>query len=411
MYPVERKNGELVFGKYSASTLIKKYGSPLYIYDEKTIRKRCKEVLNLCSLPNFKVCYSAKANTSISLLQIIKEEGLSVDAMTTGEIFLEKLAGFSNKEILFLSNNVNDDDFKEVISQGIKVCIDSLTQLETYSNLCTNQEIYIRINPGKGSGHHEKVITAGKVKFGINPEDIPQAIEIAAKNSNKITGFQIHIGSLFLEKEDYLKAIIKLLDISKQYTEINYIDFGGGMGIPYDRDKETPFPLEDFSKDFSSILVQWMEETGRNPTFAIEPGRFIVAESGSCLTEVHSTKTNSDIKFIGTDLGFNFLLRPELYGSFHEIIHATSESSEIEKVTIVGNVCESGDHLGKDRLLPKINKGDILLVRDTGAYGFSMASNYNSMKRPVEILLQADGNIKLIRKRESNEDLVKNQLY
>jgi diaminopimelate decarboxylase len=154
-----------------------------------------------------------------------------------------------------------------------------------------------------------------------------------------------------------------------------------------------------------------MDETGRNPTFAIEPGRFLVAESGACLTEVHSTKVNCGIRFVGTDLGFNFLPRPELYGAYHEIIHATKDSREQEKVTVVGNVCESGDYLGRDRILPKIKKGDILLVRDTGAYSFSMASNYNSMSRPVELLLQTNGRVKLIRKRETHKDLIRNQIY
>lgn len=411
MFPLDRKKGQLYFGEYSAANLIEKFGSPLYLYDEQTIRKRCGEAKNLCSLAKFRVHYSAKANTSIALLKIIKEEGLTIDAMTTGEIYQEKLAGFKNDEILFLSNNVNDDDFRDVISQGIRICIDSLSQLKSYCSLTNNQNIYIRINPGKGSGHHEKVITAGKVKFGIEPQDIPDAIKIAEENSSRITGFQIHIGSLFLEKEVYLRAISTLLEISRDYPEINYIDFGGGIGIPYDRKKETPFPLNDFSKEFTQLLAGWMDETGRTPTFAIQPGRFIMAESGSCLIQVQSTKINSQIRFVGTDLGFNFLLRPELYGSYHEIIHATKVSSKTEKVTIVGNVCESGDYLGKDRNLPKIEVGDILLVRDTGAYGFSMASNYNGMRRPAEILLKYDGKVKLIRKRESMEDLVRNQIY
>ena len=411
MYPLKRKDGELIFGDYSANDLIKKFGSPLYVYDEITLRKRCRDVMSICSLPNFKVYYSAKANTAIALLKIIKGEGLNVDAMTTGEIYQEKLAGFTAKEILFLSNNVNKNDFKEVIDQGIKVCIDSLDQLETYCKLCSKQKIYIRINPGEGLGHHEKVITAGKVKFGINPAEISEAIKIAEAYSNQIAGLQIHIGSLFLEKEFYLKVIGELLDLARLYPGIDYIDFGGGLGIPYDRKKESPFPLESFSQTLTSDLNRWMDETGRNPTFAIEPGRFLVAESGACLTEVHSTKVNCGIRFVGTDLGFNFFPRPELYGAYHEIIHATKDSHEQEKVTIVGNVCESGDYLGRDRILPKVRKGDILLVRDTGAYSFSMASNYNSMSRPIELLLQADGRVKLIRKRETHKDLIRNQIY
>ncbi|PCI30288.1 MAG: diaminopimelate decarboxylase [SAR324 cluster bacterium] len=412
MYPLDREKGELQFGKSSATELIEQFGSPLYLYDEETMRARCREMKNLCSLPNFRVYYSAKANTSIALLKIARQEGLHVDAMTVGEIYQEKLAGFTKEEILFLSNNVQPQHFQEVIDQDILVCIDSLSQLETYCALAPGKEVYIRVNPGKGAGHHEKVITAGKVKFGIEPDGIPEAFEIAKKHSCRLTGFQMHIGSLFLQGEEFTPAIQTMLDIAKQYPQIEYIDFGGGFGIPYDREQEQPFPLEKFSETFTSLLTNWMEETGRKPIFAIEPGRFLVAEAGSCLIQVQATKVNSGIKFIGTDLGFNFLLRPEFYGSYHEIIHATNgDNSQKEVVTVVGNVCESGDHLGKDRELPLIQEQDLLLIRDTGAYGFSMASNYNSMMRPAEVLIQSDGKARLIRKRETIETLVNNQIF
>lgn len=413
MYPTTRREGQIQFGLHSATELAEQYGTPLYIYDEATLRERCRQVKNICTLPNFKVYYSAKANSNIALLKIIRQEGLLVDAMTLGEVFQEKLAGFQKDEILFLSNNVSKEDFKKVIHEDLQVCVDSLTQLDRYCSLNPNRKgVIIRLNPGKGAGHHEKVVTAGKVKFGIELDLIDEAMAIAKKHKCKVTGFQIHIGSLFLDAGPYLEAIANLLDVAEKYPQIEYIDFGGGLGTPYDRPKEKPFPLQEFSEKFTELLTNWMEKTGRTPTFAIEPGRFLVAESGSTMIQVHSTKTNMGIRFVGTNLGFNFLLRPELYEGFHEIMHATSDDhSEEEVVTVVGNVCESGDRLGENRTLPKIEVGDLLLVRDTGAYGFAMASNYNSMLRPAEVLIKMTGEVVQIRKRENPDDLIKNQIF
>jgi len=409
---LQRKNGIIQFGTTSAKDLIEEYGSPLYIYSEEKIRKKCRQIKEICSLPNMQAYYSAKANSSVAILRIIREEGLFVDAMSLGEVYLEKLAGYATDEILFVSNNVQKKDFQELISQNIRVCIDSISQLKLYCSLHPKSKISIRINPGKGDGHHENVITAGKVKFGIEISCIEKAFDIAKEFGCEITGLHSHIGSLFLSSEIFLESVSVLLDLAKKYPQIDFLDFGGGFGIPYNRSNEEAFPIESFTKQFINKLQQWMEETGRVPSFAIEPGRFVVAEAGICLTTVQSVKSNSGIRFVGTDLGFNFLLRPQLYDSYHEIIHATNDdNSNLEKVTVVGNVCESGDNLGTDRMLPKIVDGDVLLIRDTGAYGMSMASNYNSMKRPAELLIGTDGKVTLIRKRETFEDLSRNQVY
>ena len=396
-----RKNGVIQLGNYQVDEIIHQYGSPLYLYDELTLRNRCREMKSLCDLPGFQIHYSAKANTSIALMKIIRDEGIGVDAMSLGEVYLVELAGYNATEILFVSNNVSRNSFHQVSKKGLKVCIDSLDQLRTYGEINPGSEVYIRLNPPKGAGHHNKVITAGKVKFGIEWQKMEEARSIAKLFNLRITGLTVHIGSLFLDYTTYHETVILLLDLVKNYSKIDYIDFGGGFGIPYDRKNESPFPIQDYSNVFTSTLEKWMKETGRNPTFAIQPGRYLVAECGICLTSVHSTKVNNGIKFVGTDLGFNNLLRPEMYGAYHEIIHATKENTENMKLTtVVGNICESGDILGKDRILPATEVDDILIVKDTGAYGFCMASNYNSMLRPPELLLGLDGEIRMIRKQE-----------
>lgn len=409
---MELKEDQVYFGSISARELVERFGSPLYIYEESVLRDRCRKVKGLCELENFHISYSAKANSSIALMRIIREEGLAVDAMSAGEIYLEKQAGFTPNQILFLSNNVSEEDFKTIVRQGVKVCVDSISQLERYCKIRPDSEVYIRLNPGVGDGHSEKVITAGKVKFGIEFDMIDAAVGKADEYGCKITGFTIHIGSLFLSPEIFHQSVEKLLNIAEKYPDIQYIDFGGGIGIPYDRENEKDFPFEEYSKTFTETLQKWQENTGRTVTFAIQPGRYVVAEAGSCLTTVQSIKKNQGIKFIGTDLGFNMLLRPEFYGSYHEIRHAEKTSKETEPADVVGNVCESGDTLGKARSLPSNTEvGDILLIRDTGAYGYSMASNYNGMPRPAEVLIPLNGRPRLVRQRETINDLVRNQVY
>ncbi|MDT8445924.1 MAG: diaminopimelate decarboxylase [bacterium] len=400
-----------LLGGRDPGDLARRFGTPLYLYDEAVLRRNASALAQLVPLDNFRVYYSAKANSNVSLLQIIRQEGLGVDALSAGEVLAEEAAGYKTPEILFVSNNVPQKTFDWMVQKGIRhCCVDSLGQMRRWLKAQQGGKVTLRLNPAQGAGHHEKVITAGKVKFGIEPELLDQAILEAQQLGGQVNGLMIHIGSLFLQAEPWLEAVDWLLGWAEKYPQIDYIDFGGGLGLPYDRSQEGEFPLADFGQALHQKLNQWMERNGRRPTFAIEPGRFVVAESGLCLVEVQSVKTNQGIRFVGTDLGFNFLIRPEMYGSFHQILHAT-KTGEGPPVMVVGNVCESGDYLGKDRPLPDCEEGDLLLVRDTGAYGFSMASNYNSMGRPAEVLLETSGGERLIRRREEPDVLLGPQIY
>jgi len=404
-------SGELSLAGMRASALAADFGTPLYCYDEQTLRQRCRSLKSLVSLENFQVYYSAKANGSVALLKIIQSEGLLADAMSPGELLAATEAGYDPKDLLFVSNNVSTEIFGEIAQAGVvKCCVDSLGQLSRWLKARPGGRAVLRINPAQGAGHHQKVVTAGKVKFGIDPALIPEAITQAQALGGEVKGLMVHIGSLFLDPEPWLKAVDWLLAIAEQYPQIDYIDFGGGMGIPYDRSQEAEFPVAVFGQALEARLTAWMDKTGRRPTFAIEPGRFVVAESGVCLIQVQSVKINQGTSFTGTNLGFNFLIRPEMYGAYHEILAAT-KAGEGSSTNVVGNICESGDYLGKDRNLPALEEGDLLVVRDTGAYGFSMASNYTGMGRPAEVLIGLDGQARLIRRRESPEQLLQNQIY
>ena len=400
------------FGQTNPFALVEEYGSPLYIYNETIIRQRAREMKNLVSYKNFKVNYSAKANTNLAFLQIINDEGLNVDAMSPGEIQAELKAGFKPEDILYISNNVSEEEMKYAIERDIITSVDSVSQLEQFGKINPGGKVAIRFNPGVGAGHHEKVITGGKnTKFGVNAEYIPEVKEILKKYNLKLVGINQHIGSLFMDAAPYTESASNLLGIAKNFDDIEFIDLGGGFGIPYKKQEgEARLDLKSAGKILDEFIHEFAKGYGKEVTLKIEPGRYLSAESGVLLGQVHAVKFNGNSKYIGTDLGFNVLARPVMYDSHHEVEiyrNSNENSGKIEEVSIVGNICETGDIIAKNRTLPEILKGDIIGVLDAGAYGFVMSSNYNNRLRCAEVLIREDGQAVLVRERDKLEDLLK----
>lgn len=401
------------FGNTDPVYLAEKYGTPLYVYSENILRERCRDMKGLISYNNFSVNYSPKANGNLELIKIIRSEGLRVDAMSPGEIYVNLLAGYKPEEILYISNNVSEDEFLYAIHAGVKISVDSVSQLELFGRINPGGRVAFRLNPGVGAGHHEKVVTAGqKTKFGIESGCIPEIKRIAGEYNLKIIGINQHIGSLFMEGDAYLQSTGNILSIAKQFDDLEFIDLGGGFGIPYRKQASQPrLDLKELGEKLSGVIHNWLKEYEKEIEFKIEPGRYIVAESGILLGKVNAVKTNYKTKYVGTDLGFNVLVRPVMYDSHHDIeIYRKSGTPSLkeEAVTIVGNICETGDIIAKERILPEIFENDILGVLDSGAYGYSMSSNYNNRLRPVEVLIEENGDPRIIRKRDTLEDLVSN---
>jgi diaminopimelate decarboxylase len=401
------------FGNTDPVQLSEKFETPLYVYNENILRQRCRDLKGLISYSNFTVNFSPKANSNLELLKIVRSEGLRVDAMSPGEIYVNMLAGYKPEEILYIGNNVSEDEFRYAINAGVKISVDSVSQLDMFGKINPGGKVAFRVNPGFGAGHHEKVITAGqKTKFGIEMNRIPEVKKIIEKYNLKLIGINQHIGSLFMDSEAYLRSTGNILSIARQFDDLEFIDFGGGFGIPYKKQSNQPrLDLKDLGGKLSEVIHSWVTEYGKNIEFKIEPGRYIVAESGILLGKVYAIKTNYNIKYIGTDLGFNVLVRPVMYDSHHDIeIYRKNDTPSLkeETVRIVGNICETGDIIAKDRNLPEIIENDILGVLDSGAYGYSMSSNYNNRLRPAEVLIEADGNPRLIRSRDTIDDLVRN---
>lgn len=391
---------------------VEKYGTPLYVYNERVIREHMDAVANVITKYPYTANYSVKANTNIHILKLALEEGNNCDAMSVGEIKMLEKAGFPKDRIFFVPNNVSEEEMKYAIENDIMTSLDSLSQLELFGSLNPGGSCAVRINPGVGAGHCEKVVTGGKkTKFGIAEEDIDQIFEICKKYELTIAGINQHIGSLFMDPEPYLQAVSNLLRIAKRFPNLKFIDFGGGYGIPYHKlDDEAVFDMEGFKKRLEPILTEFVTEYGSVPLFKSEPGRFCVAEGSVILGRVHATKQNAGKKYAGTDIGMNVLVRPSMYDSWHDIEVLRDgkvvSREALQEITVTGNICESGDLLAKDRMLPAIEKGDLVCVLDTGAYGYSMCSTYNSRPRPAEVMICKDGSAKMIRRRETIEDLM-----
>lgn len=401
------------FGNSNPAELVETYGSPLYVYNEEIFRTRCREMADLVDRPNFKVNYSTKANSNLELLKIVHDEGLCADAMSPGEIHVLMEAGFEPGEIFYIGNNVSAEEMGFAIERDITVSVDSLSQLEMVGKTHPGARVAVRLNPGVGAGHHEKVITAGKkTKFGINLDKVDEALKIAIRYGLTIVGVNQHIGSLFMTGEAYAEAVSVVLDAARRFPHLQFVDLGGGFGIPYRKQEDQErLNLSDLGRRIRHMIGKWDDTYGREITFKIEPGRYIAAECGALLGTVYSMKDNAGTRYAGTDLGFNVLIRPELYGSHHDV-EVYREGRQVtegpaEVVNVVGNICETGDAVAKDRKLPVIQERDIVAVLDAGAYGYVMSSNYNNRLRPAEVLIDQKGNHRLIRKRETLDDLMK----
>lgn len=407
-----KTSGRQLFGRFNPQDLLEKYGSPVYVYDERIFRTRCREMKQLVDYPGFTANYSIKANSNLTLLRIAHEEGLYADAMSPGEIHVLEKAGFEPERLFFIPNNVDEAEMRFAVEHGVMVSVDSLSQLSLLGRIAPGAEVALRLNPGIGAGHHKKVVTAGKkTKFGIPEEQIADAVQIAADHQLRIAGINQHIGSLFMTPDSYVAAVVHFLELAKGFADLRLIDFGGGFGIPYRKMAgETRLDLHDLGHQVSELVRAFAERYPHEVTFKIEPGRYIVAESGALLGKVLTRKSQSGVEYVGTDIGFNVLMRPILYDSHHDIElfrEGVSLFGQPESpFTVVGNICESGDILAHDRLLPVPREGDVIAIHDTGAYGYAMSSNYNNRLRPAEVLITTEGQDILIRRRETLNDLM-----
>ncbi len=397
-----------------AKDIAEKHGTPVYVYSENRIRdnyRRLREALAE-RYEKVKLLFSAKSNTNISILNVLKDEGANVDTVSVGETFLAKKAGFGPDEILFTGMNLSDDELDRLLDSDVKINVGSLSMLDRVLEREVPEEISFRVNIQKGAGGHRHLVTAGEnSKFGILEEKVLGAYRKALERGVKKFGIHTHIGSGILDPTPHRLATEKLMDIAGKVNrelgiEFDFVDIGGGIGIPYEPGDDK-MDLDRFSRVVLGSFKDKLDEHDLGaPDFCMEPGRYVIGDAGIVLTEVNTLKETVSKKLVGVDAGLHTLIRPALYEAYHHIIHTenTGEESDVEKYDIMGPLCESSDFLGRERELPKVKEGDLLAVLNAGAYGFSMTSNYNSKLKPPEVLVSREDDL-LIRKGESMEDL------
>jgi len=414
---LENRKGELYIDGVSAKKLAEKFDTPLYVISEARIRENYRNVYNALkrNYSKIRVHYAAKANASLSVLKILEGEGAYIDAVSSGEVFLALKAGFPPQRILFTGTSVRNDELKFLLNSKVMINVDSVSQLNRLLEMSTPNLLSMRVNPEIGAGHHEHCITAGRnSKFGLWENDAVKAYETARKASVKRFGIHMHIGSGILTVKPFVLATERLLDIAKKVhdrtgVDFEFVDIGGGIGVPY-KPEEKELDLNIFSDEVLGLFRRKIREYGLGePIFCVEPGRYIVCDAGILLTTVNTLKVTPFKKFVGVDAGFNTLIRPAMYGSYHPMLIANKLNLPEEATyDVAGPICESGDVLAKDRKLPKVQEGDLLAVLNAGAYGYSMSSQYNSRPRAAEVLVK-NGKYALIRERENLDDLAEGQ--
>lgn len=397
-----------------ASALAQQHGTPLYVTSEMRLRE------NICAyhraFPDADKYFAVKANGNLTLLRILAQEGAGADVFSSGELFLARLAGIPKEKILFNGNSKSERDHRAALDAGVRISLDSREELEYLAETVPagrGIEVLFRINPDVSPKTHPKIATGLKTsKFGIPSQQVADTYRRAASLIGiKPVGLHCHIGSQILDVSPFVEAVSKMMDVAGEVVqaggEIKVMDIGGGLGIQYHPDQPAPSP-SDLAAAVLPVFADRCRDLGIKPRLILEPGRSIVADTTIMLTTVNVIK-KAHVNFAACDAGFNVLARPMLYDSYHHVVVANkADTPDEETYTVVGPICETGDVLAKDRSLPRLEKGDVLAFLDAGAYGFSMASQYNGQPRPAEVLV-CGGKAEVVRLAEDGSALLAGQ--
>ena len=385
------------------------YGSPVYVYDANKISAQYERLTKaFAAVPSLRINYAMKALSNVSVLKLMRKLGAGLDTVSIQEVKLGLHAGFAPEQIIFTPNGVSMEEIEEAASLGVQLNIDNLSILEQFGSKHPQVPVCIRINPHVMAGGNSK-ISVGHIdsKFGISIHQIPHILRIVENTKMHINGIHMHTGSDILDIDVFLYAAEILFDTAKHFRELKFIDFGSGFKVPY-KEGDIQTDIEELGEKLSQRFLEFCKLYGRNLTLAFEPGKFLVSEAGFFLVKVNVVKQTTSTVFAQIDSGFNHLIRPMFYGATHFIENISNPEGKKRFYSVVGYICET-DTFASNRQIAEISEGDILCFRNAGAYCYTMASNYNSRPRPAEVLW-IDGQAKLIRKAETLEDLLRNQV-
>ncbi len=388
--------------------LAEKYDSPLYVYDTAIIASQYKRITDAFkSVHHIQLNYAVKALSNINILRYFNTLGAGLDTVSIQEVDLGIAAGVDPQKIIYTPNGVSLEEIENVAKKGVQINIDNLSILELFGQKHPEIPVCIRINPHVMAGGNSK-ISVGHIdsKFGISVHQVPHIKRVVKNTGMLINGIHMHTGSDILDIDTFLRATEILFDVAKQFTSINFIDFGSGFKVPY-KEGDISTDIEQLGVQLSDRFNLFCKDFGKEVTLMFEPGKFLVSEAGYFLAKVNVVKQTTSTVFAGIDSGFNHLIRPMMYDSYHHITNISNPTGRDRYYSVVGYICET-DTFGSNRRISEISEGDILCFQNAGAYCFSMASNYNSRYRPAEVMIY-EKNDYLIRKRETFEDLIKNQ--
>jgi diaminopimelate decarboxylase len=389
--------------------LAEQFGSPLYVYDAAKIQSQYQKLENAFGkVKSLRINYACKALSNISVLKLLKQMGSGLDTVSIQEVQLGLLAGYSPETIIYTPNGVSMEEIEEVAALGVQINIDNLSILEQFGAKHPTTPVCIRINPHVMAGGNSN-ISVGHIdsKFGISIHQMPHLLRIVENTGMHINGIHMHTGSDILDIEVFLYAAEILFEAASHFKELEFLDFGSGFKVPYKKD-DIHTDVEELGKKLGKRFNAFCAEYGRDLTLAFEPGKFLVSEAGYFIAKVNVVKQTTSTVFAGVDSGFNHLIRPMLYGSYHHIENISNPKGKERFYSVVGYICET-DTFASNRRIAEIKEGDLLCFRNAGAYCFSMSSNYNSRVRPAEVLWY-EGKGHLIRERETFEDIIRNQV-
>ncbi|WP_111668826.1 diaminopimelate decarboxylase [Algoriphagus litoralis] len=392
----------------SIADLADEFGTPIYIYDGEKITHQVKTLQAAFSAVPLKIKYATKALSNISILKLIRKAGAGIDAVSIEEVKIGMMAGYSAQEIMYTPSGVAFEEIKEAVKLGVMINLDSIPLMEEFGQMYGGSvAACIRINPHIMAGGNLKISTGHKEsKFGISIEQLAQILETVATYKLQIVGLHIHTGSDILDAEVFLQGGNVLFEAAMQFPDLKFLDFGGGFKVAY-KPNDIATDVMEVGKKVGEAFHEFCKQYGRQLELWLEPGKFLVSESGYLLVKANVVKESPSVTFVGVDSGLNHLIRPMMYDAYHSLYNLSNPEGKKSIYNVVGYICET-DTIASRRELVEVRAGDLLVIKNSGAYGYSMASNYNSRLRPAEILIW-EGKAHLIRRGENFEDLIRNQ--
>lgn len=403
------ENGKYQISGVDVLALCEEYDTPLYVYDTAKMEAQYKRLTDAFSGVKHKINYACKALSNINVLRFFHQLGSGLDTVSIQEVELGLRAGFDPQDIIYTPNGVSIDEIRRAVDLGVRVNIDNLSILEQFGSIYgSSYPVCIRLNPHIMAGGNMK-ISVGHIdsKFGISIHQTRHLERLVKSLNIKVEGLHMHTGSDILDVDTFLQGAKLLLDVARDFPDLQYIDFGSGFKVAYeDNDIETD--VEELGQKMTDMFRAFSQEYGRELEIEFEPGKFLVSEAGYFLCRVNVVKQTTATVFAQVDTGMNHLIRPMFYDAFHRIINVSQPEGRNRVYTVVGYICET-DTFASDRQITEIKEGDILAFMNAGAYCYQMANNYNSRYKPAEVLIH-NGRSRLISRRQNLDDILATQI-